>query len=387
VRALWACDVRFEFFHQGCFRQAISFIIENVGPLGLYAWQSLGFNFETMARARRRLGLYVGRLPGFDKSGFNRRELLECVKAADCCGYDSFWMPEAWERDAFTTLAELAVHTRRIHLATGIVNVFSRTPALLAMSAATLDDLSGGRFRLGLGTSGAPVIEDFHGLPFRKPLTRLQETIQIIRLLLRGEAADFDGECFHLRRFKLGFKPLRPNLPIYVAGLTPKSLQLIGELADGWLPTHWPRAKLPEGVAQIRAACERARRRLRDIDIAPFVNTVVTDDRARAKKSARLPLAYYIGGMGDFYRDSLSRLGFADEAEKIHRLWQSGRRKEAIQSVSDALVEAVAICGSLDDCRAELVAMPAHGATLTLVPIPNEGSTAEKCRAIEALIQ
>src|SRR5215510_4598352 len=122
----------------------------------------------------RRLGLYLPRLPGFDKRGFDRRELIECVRAADDCGYDSFWMPEAWERDAFATLTELAERTERIGLATGIVNVFSRTPALIAMSAATVDDISGGRFRLGLGTSGARVIEDFHGVRYDKQLTRLK---------------------------------------------------------------------------------------------------------------------------------------------------------------------------------------------------------------------
>src|SRR3977135_3996268 len=127
----------------------------------------------------RRLGLYLGRLPGFDKSGFDRHELVELVRAADGCGYDRFWMPEAGGRDAFALFTELAARTKRIHLGTGIVNVFSRSPALLAMSAATLDEISGGRFRLGLGTSGARVVEDFHGLKFAKPLMRLRETIQI----------------------------------------------------------------------------------------------------------------------------------------------------------------------------------------------------------------
>jgi F420-dependent oxidoreductase-like protein len=339
-----------------------------------------------MTSPARRLGLYLGRLPGFDKSGFDRRELIECVKAADACGYDSFWMPEAWERDAFPLLTELALATKQIHLATGIVNVFSRTPALLAMSAATLDDLSGGRFRLGLGTSGARVIEDFHGLAFSKPLTRLKETIQIIRLLLAYERADFDGECFQLKRFKLGFKPLRAKVPIYVAGLTSNSLRQIGELADGWLPTHWPCAELSQGLAQIRAGCAKANRSIQEIEVAPFINTIVAEDLAQARRAARLPMAYYIGGMGNFYRDSLSRLGFAEEACKIQTLWQAGRRKEAIHCVSDALVEATAICGSLDDCRARLDQMPSYGATLPLVPIPREGTTVEKCRVIEALI-
>ena len=308
------------------------------------------------------------------------------MKAADRCGYDSFWAPEAWERDAFTLLTELVLHTERIHLGTGIVNVFSRTPALLAMSAATLDELSGGRFRLGLGTSGARVVEDFHGVTFNKPLTRLKETIQIIRLLLAGERADFDGACFRLKRFKLGFKPLRADLPLYVAALSPKSLRLLGEVADGWLPTHWALSQLSEGIGEIRRGAEAAARDAGKIEIAPFVNTVVGEDLGAGRKAARLPLAYYVGGMGDFYRDSVSRLGFAEEAAKIHALWQAGRRKEAVNSVAGELVDAVAICGALEHCHARLDEMPAHGATLTLVPVPGRGTTAEKIRIIESLV-
>ena len=334
----------------------------------------------------RRLGLYLGRLPGFDKGGFDRQELIECIRTADACGYDSFWVPEAWEREAFTSLAELAVQTERIHLGTGIINIFSRTPALIAMSAATLDELSGGRFRLGLGTSGPRVIEHFHGMPYNKPLTRLCETIQIVRALLSGDAVDFKGECFELHSFKLGFKPVRDNIPIYVAGLSPKSLQQIGEVADGWLPTHWPRARLADGAAQIRAGAESSRRDPGQIEIAPFVNVVVSDDLKKARNQARLPLAYYVGGMGDYYHDSLSRLGFAAEADRIREFWQTGRRKSAIAAVTDEIVDSIAICGSIEHCRARLDEMFSEGATLTLVPIPAEGGLAEKCRTIEALI-
>jgi F420-dependent oxidoreductase-like protein len=334
----------------------------------------------------RKLGLYLGRLPGFDKRGFDRRELIECVRAADACGYDSFWMPEAWERDAFTILTELAAHTHRIHLGTGIINVFSRSPALIAMSAATLDEISGGRFRLGLGTSGARVIEDFHGIKFHKPLTRLKETIQIIRLLLQGERVDFSGECFELRRFKLGFKPIRSDLAIYVAALTPRSLRQLGEVADGWLPTHWPRARFEDGLAQIRAGAEVLGRDVTRIEVAPFVNVVVTGDVVRARNQARLPLAYYVGGMGDYYHASLSRLGFGAEADRVRDLWRAGRRKDAMAAMSDRMVDGIAICGSLELCRTRLDEMFGFGATLPLVPIPAEGSTAEKCRVIGSLI-
>jgi F420-dependent oxidoreductase-like protein len=335
----------------------------------------------------RRLGLFLGRLPGFDKSGFDRRELVELVRAADLCGYDSFWMPEAWERDAFTLLTELAVKTERIHLGAGIVNVFSRSPALLGMSAATLDEISGGRFRLGLGTSGRRVVEDLHGIKFDKPLTRLKETIQIIRLLLAGERVDFDGQCFQLARFQLGFKPLRADLPIYVAGLAPKSLRQIGELADGWLPVHWPRAQLARGIAEIRKGAEAANRNLSHIEIAPMVNVVVSHDLSKAHHRARLAVAYYVGGMGDFYHAALARLGFAAEADRVRAGWQAGRPKEAMRAVTDEMVDRIAICGSLDRCRAGLDELTASGATLPVLALPAEGDTAAKIHILEALIE
>jgi alkanesulfonate monooxygenase SsuD/methylene tetrahydromethanopterin reductase-like flavin-dependent oxidoreductase (luciferase family) len=328
----------------------------------------------------RRLGLYLGRLPGFDKRGFNRRELIECVRTADACGYDSFWMPEAWERDAFTTLAELATQTERIQLATGIINVFSRSPALIAMSAATVDDISGGRFRLGLGTSGARVIEDFHGVPYEKPLTRLKETVQIVRALLAGDRVDFEGECFKLRRFKLGFKPLRAGIPIYLAALTPRGLRQVGCLADGWLPTLWPRKRLADGIAEIKAGAGLAGREISRIEMAPFINVARTND------DARISLAYYVGGMGDYYHGALSRLGFSTAAEAIRQLWQSGRPRDAIRAVTDEMLDAIAICGPLESCRNRLDDMYPLGATLPIVPIPAEGSTLDKCRWIEGLV-
>ena len=225
----------------------------------------------------RRLGLYLGRLPGFDKGGFDSRGLMDCVEAADACGYDSFWMPEVWEHEAFSILTQIATRTERIGLGTGVINVFSRSPALIAMSAATLDEISGGRFRLGLGTSGARVIRDFHGLPYAKPLSRLKESIQIVRMLLRGEQADFTDDNFQLSRFKLGFKPLRAEIPIYVASLGTSALEQLGETADGWLPVHWPFARLSEGIALIQRGAVRAGRDPASIDIAPMVNCVVSD--------------------------------------------------------------------------------------------------------------
>jgi alkanesulfonate monooxygenase SsuD/methylene tetrahydromethanopterin reductase-like flavin-dependent oxidoreductase (luciferase family) len=163
-------------------------------------------------------------------------------------------------------------------------------------------------------------------------------------------------------------------------------LRQTGEIADGCLPTHWPRARLADGIAEIRAGAESSKRDPSQIEIAPFVNVVISDDLKRARNQARLPLAYYVGGMGDYYHDSISRLGFADEADKIRNLWQAGRRKSAIAAVTDEMVDAIAICGSVERCRTLLDEMGIYGATLPLIPIPTEGSASEKCRAIEALI-
>jgi F420-dependent oxidoreductase-like protein len=335
----------------------------------------------------RRLGLYLGRLPGFDKGGFDRRELIDCVRAADACGYDSFWMPEVWEHEAFSILTEIAIRTERIGLGTGVINVFSRSPALIAMSAATVDEISGGRFRLGLGTSGARVIEDFHGVPYTKPLSRLKETIEIVRMLLKGERAEFAGDQFRLSRFKLGFRPVRAEIPIYIASLGTRALEQLGETADGWLPVHWPFARLSDGIALINRGAVQAGRHPASIVIAPMVNCVVSGDLGRARRMARMPLAYYIGGMGDYYHDMLSRLGFAEEAGRIRQAWKAGRSKEAMRAVSDEMLDRIAICGPLDLCRAQLDKLAGHGATLTIVPVPKEGTTAEKVRLIESLVQ
>ncbi|HEU4390229.1 MAG TPA: LLM class flavin-dependent oxidoreductase [Blastocatellia bacterium] len=334
----------------------------------------------------RKLGLYAGRLPGFDKTGFDRRELIECVRAADGAGYDSFWLPESWEHDAFPILTELALCTKKIALCTGVINIFSRSPALIAMSAATIDEISDGRFRLGLGTSGARVIEDFHGLRYEKALARMRETILIVRTLLAGERAELDGDCFRVTRFRLGFRPLRATIPIYVAALTSGGIRQAGELADGWLPTYWPAEQLPRAIAEI-AAGARERTDKSVTEIAPFLTVVVSDDPARARHNARLPIAYYVGGMGKYYHASVSRLGFAVDADRIRELWTTGRPRDAIRSVPDEMVNTLAICGNVDQCRAGIRKVYEHGGTLPIVPIPSDGTTNDKCRIIESLIE
>jgi len=181
---------------------------------------------------------------------YDRKTVLRFAALAEDLGYDSIWVPEAWAYEQFQLLAEIALATKRIKVATGIANVFSRSPGLLAMSAATLDEISEGRAILGLGTSGKNVVENFHGVTYEKPLTRLRETIGICRALWRGDRlAPEMSTLFPLRHFKLEMTPRRPSIPIYVASLQEKAIREIGRGADGWLPTFWPHRHLRDGIA------------------------------------------------------------------------------------------------------------------------------------------
>src|SRR4029077_13277077 len=203
-----------------------------------------------------------------------------------------------WGEDAFSSLAQLAAVTSRVRIGTSIVPVFARSPANLAMTALNMDRMSEGRFFLGLGTSGQLVVQDLHGETFQKPLTRMREYIDIIRRAARGESLDHDGEFFHTKRFRLRVAPYRANLPIYIAALSPHSLRLTGELADGWLPIFLAPSRMPAVVAELKAGAEAAGRTLHDIVISPQVSIYVTDDVAAARDRERPHIASYIGGMG-----------------------------------------------------------------------------------------
>jgi alkanesulfonate monooxygenase SsuD/methylene tetrahydromethanopterin reductase-like flavin-dependent oxidoreductase (luciferase family) len=169
-------------------------------------------------------------------SDLKTEELVETARLAEELGYHSIWVPEMWGRDAFSILGLIAANTKRIKLSTGIIPVFSRSPAVIAQTAATLDEISGGRMMLGLGTSGPAVIENWHGVPFDKPLQRTREYVEIIKMILGGGRVDYEGEIFSLKGFRLQFQPLRSVIPVLVAAIGPRNVRLAGESADGWIP-------------------------------------------------------------------------------------------------------------------------------------------------------
>ncbi len=302
---------------------------------------------------------------------YDRQLYLKAAILADELGYDSFWIPEAWGYEIFSLLTEMAVHTKRIKLGTGIVNVFSRTPGLIAMNAATVDELSGGRLILGIGTSGKRVIEGFHGRAFEKPLTQVRDVIRVTRTLLSGKRLnESDTKLCEYRPFELAMKPVRADIPIYVAALKQKSITSIGEMADGWIPTFWPYTELKRGHAWIAEGAAKAGRDPAEIATAPFTNVIPLGDAGI--QEARQMISFYIGGMGDYYKELLSGFGYADECKRVEELYRDkATRSQAAGAVSDAMIEALTIAGDPEHCISELRRRREYGITLPILNLPS----------------
>src|SRR5262245_26706394 len=308
---------------------------------------------------------------------------VQAVQDAERLGYHSVWTAEAYGSDAVVPLAWIGALTYRIRLGTGILQIAARTPAMTAMTAMTLDALSGGRALLGLGVSGPQVVEGWHGQPFGKPLGRTREYVSIVRAILeRQRPIEHAGEHYQIPyrgpdATGLG-KPLRsivhgrPDLPIYLAAIGPRNVALAAEIADGWLPVFYSpwRAKLfeealAEGFARAGAPEKRAR-----FDVAPMAPVVVGRDVDACRAQVKPRLALYVGGMGargrNFYFDLACRYGYESDAARVQELYLAGRRPEAEAAVPDALVDEIALCGPPERIRERLTAWRDAGVT-TLV--------------------
>lgn len=316
-------------------------------------------------------------------------EMLELTRRAEELGFDSVWMPEAYGTDAISILAGLAVKTTRIRIGTGIINVFSRTPALIAQTAATLDLISNGRFVLGLGTSGHQVISGWHGVPFEKPVQRMRETVEIVRTILRRESLRFEGEVFHLTQgLKVQVRPLRADIPIFLATLTPAGLRLTGEIADGWIPTLFSPDHRDLFLQEVQTGAMASGRSLDSLEVAPFMRVLADEDRARARDDVRPWVALYVGGMGsrakNFYKDTVTRYGFAEDAEAIQDLYLGGRKLEAIKRVPDALVDAITLAGPAGVIKERMAACAGAGVTLLIAAIQGRDQ-AQRLQALEIM--
>jgi F420-dependent oxidoreductase-like protein len=318
-----------------------------------------------------------------------REEVVQFVQAADRLGYESVWVPEAYGYDSITLLTLLATRTERIQLATGIINVFSRTPALIGQTIAALDDISGGRAILGLGTSGPQVIEGWHGIPFEKGVQRTREVVEIVRMVLRRERVVYEGKVFQLQKgLKLITHPRRGDVPMALATLTDSGVALTAELADRWMPTLYDPERAP---AVFEEALERGGARrgpgLAKLQVCPSV-PVYLGDPAEARLALKPYLALYIGGMGsrqrNFYNALVSRYGYADEARRIQDLYLGGDRQQATDAVPDELVDRLTVAGDEDTCRARLARILEQGVDVPLLSFANLDAEG-RLRAMEAV--
>ena len=306
-------------------------------------------------------------------NGEDWQELVQYTMAADSMGVDYVWSAEAWGMDAVVPLAYIAAKTQHIKLGTGIIQISSRVPPMIAMTAQSLRTVSNNRFVLGLGVSGPQVVEGLHGASFAKPLSRRRGGGEVIQMGLRSERVAYDGEHYVLPRPGGEGKPIRlsqppaPNLPIYLATLGPKAMELTGELADGWIGTSFVPEHADVFMAPLQRGLEKSSRSLSDLDIQVGGSLEISEDVERLIEARRPAMAFTLGGMGsaqtNFYNDAFSRAGYEAEAKKVQSLWVDGKKEEAIRAVPDEMVLKTNLIGTREMVIERIRAYAAVGVT------------------------
>lgn len=293
-------------------------------------------------------------------------EIVDLVRLAESLGYESAWVAEGHGGDQFAILAACAARTSRILLGTAITSVFVRTAPTIAMAAATVDDISGGRFILGLGSSHKVQVEGEHGVAYAKPLTRVRETVAFVRELLRNGQAGHAGETVRIDNFDLWFAPRRAEIPIYLSAVFEKGIQLCGEVADGVLLTRSTVATAARVREQLAEGARRAGRDPGPIAVASLLPAIVADTRAAALAALRPGIAFYAGFFPRYNR-MMAEHGFADDAAAIAAAWARGDREAAERAVGDALIDATSIAGTPEQCRARIEEYRAAGLDLPIL--------------------
>ncbi|WP_106181143.1 LLM class F420-dependent oxidoreductase [Prauserella shujinwangii] len=342
-----------------------------------------------------RLGLNLGYWgAGNDASN------LELARQADTLGYSVVWVAEAYGSDAPTVLAWIAAQTSAIDVGSAVFQIPARTPATTAMTAATLDTLSGGRFRLGLGVSGPQVSEGWHGVRFADPLGRTREYVDIVRTALRRERVRYSGKHFQLplpdgpgKALRLTVHPVRDRIPTYLAAIGPRNLELTGEIADGWLPVFFSPEHAGVLVEHVRAGAAKAGRAQADLDISPTVPLVPGDDWRTCADAVRGYAALYLGGMGsreqNFYNRLACRMGFEAEATRVQEHYLAKDYEAALAAVPAEFIDATSLLGPKERIAERMTAFAEAGVTtLTVAPyLPDPGSAAEALRTAVAALE
>ncbi|MHB8533009.1 MAG: LLM class F420-dependent oxidoreductase [Solirubrobacteraceae bacterium] len=323
-----------------------------------------------------KLGIHIG----YWGLGLTSEDQLQIVQEAERLGYDSVWAAEAYGSDTATVLGWLAGQTSKIRLGSGIFQMPGRSAAMTAMTAATIDQLSGGRMILGIGSSGPQVAEGWHGQRFAKQLQRTREYVAVVRMALARERVEFKGETLELplpdgpgKALKLTISPVQERIPVYLAAIGPRNTELAGEIADGWIPTLFSPEHVGDLLELLQEGAAKSGKSLDGFDIAPTVSLCISDDHEQARNTMRAFIALYVGGMGsrkqNFYNQLVSRYGFEAEAQTIQELYLEGKREEAMAAISDQLIDTVSLCGPKDVVRDRLAAYRDAGVgTLGITP-------------------
>ena len=291
------------------------------------------------------------------------REILLCAKMADQQeNVDSLWVPESWGRESFATLGAMSQVTRKVSLGTSIINIYSRTPAIVAMAATTLDMLSDNRTIIGLGASTAAIVENWHGLKFNRPASRMKEYIECLRLMTRGEKVKYNGEFFQINNFKILNQPQRANIPIFMAAVNKKMVSMASKLADGILLYLRPLEELKRTATELKQATKG-----KSFEIAcSFICAISNKEPEKARARAATTLAFYIA-VGEYYSKFLADNGFKIEVEEITAEYRKAGADNAVKYVSDRMLSSLVICGSSEECRESLSKFLSTGITLPII--------------------
>jgi probable F420-dependent oxidoreductase len=306
------------------------------------------------------------------------------ARLAEESGYTDVWSAEVSGADAFTPLAVVAASTEKVRLGTAIVPAFTRPPALLAMTAASLQALSGGRFVLGIGTSTSIIVERWMGIPFERPLTRVRETVGAVRDALAGKKVETDGRAVSIKGFRLTADPGN-EVPVYIAALGPRMLRLAGEIADGVILFLFTPDGVADALDKVREGAEAAGRDPDEIDVVARIGVAVDEDEEILRYMLRRFTVPY--AMVDVYNRSLVRQGFEAEASKIARLWKEGDRESAVAAITDEMIEGFYIFGDAEACRKRIQQFRDAGLkTPVLLPISVEGDPVVRLERIRAMV-
>ena len=300
-------------------------------------------------------------------------EVLECSKILSRYEPDSVWIPETWGMEEMSILSSVSQIIKNSKIGSSIINIYSRTPSLIAMGAATLDTLSDGRLVLGLGTSSESIVQEWHGLEFDQPIHRMREYVEIIRLILSGNKINYDGKLFHLKNFTLLIKPRRNEIPIYLAAINQKMVELTWEIADGVIFYLRPISELQKTIQKMQSR--------KKIDVSCQLITCMSDDSEKAINRAKKTLAFYIS-VGKIYREFLGKNGFAKETRTIYDEYKKSGLRINHDLVSNSMLDSLTICGTPEDCRKKLDKFVKTGISLPIIQFNPVGETTKSFKQL-----